>query len=53
MALVIGNGAYQHTSTLRNPANDATAMAGELQKLGFEVLSGMDMDSENDQNADR
>ena len=47
VALVIGNGAYLHTSTLRNPANDATAMAVELQKLGFEVLSGMDMDGEN------
>jgi hypothetical protein len=39
VALVIGNGAYQHTSPLRNPVNDARAMAATLRALGFEVLA--------------
>src|SRR5690349_11724278 len=40
LALVIGNGAYQRTTTLVNPAIDATDMAQSLRSLGFEVLSG-------------
>lgn len=44
MALVIGNGAYQTIGKLKNPANDARAMAAELQKLGFEVTSATDAD---------
>ena len=43
VALVIGNGDYA-TSPLRNPANDARAMAGALRGLGFEVILGTDMD---------
>lgn len=39
-ALVIGNGAYQNTTQLTNPSNDATDMAATLKTLGFEVLSG-------------
>ncbi len=35
-ALVIGNGAYR-TSPLRNPVEDAKAMAEALQKCGFQV----------------
>jgi len=42
VALVIGNGAYEHTARLPNPANDAQAMAGMLESLGFDVLSGVD-----------
>jgi TPR repeat protein len=37
LALVIGNGAYLK-SPLRNPVNDARAMGGTLQSLGFEVV---------------
>lgn len=37
IALVIGNGAYS-SSPLKNPINDATAMATQLQKLGFTVI---------------
>jgi uncharacterized caspase-like protein len=37
-ALVIGNGAYVGTAALANPVNDATAMAAELEKLGFATL---------------
>jgi hypothetical protein len=36
-ALVIGNGAYS-SGPLKNPVNDATAMAIQLQKLGFTVI---------------
>jgi uncharacterized caspase-like protein len=36
VALVIGNAAYP-SAQLRNPANDAKAMAGKLRALGFAV----------------
>jgi hypothetical protein len=38
LALVIGNSAYQHGGTLRNPINDARAMKTALEKLGFTVM---------------
>lgn len=38
VALVIGNGAYAD-SPLRNPVNDARAMALALRELGFEVIA--------------
>lgn len=38
LALIIGNSAYP-TSPLRNPVNDARAMARTLRDLGFEVLA--------------
>ena len=44
VALVIGNGAYQFTSPLTNPTNDAGDMAAALKRLGFEVLEGRDLD---------
>lgn len=44
LALVIGNGKYVNAPQLRNPANDATAIAAALEKLGFEVVSGVDLD---------
>ncbi|MDD5247456.1 MAG: caspase family protein [Rhodocyclaceae bacterium] len=37
IALVIGNAAYG-ASPLKNPVNDARAMAAKLQKLGFAVV---------------
>ncbi|MBL8834306.1 MAG: caspase family protein [Rhodospirillales bacterium] len=37
VALVIGNGAYAE-APLKNPANDARAIAGTLRRQGFEVL---------------
>lgn len=40
LALVIGNGAYP-SKPLRNPTNDATAVAEELRKLGFAVTMGL------------
>jgi uncharacterized caspase-like protein len=44
VALVIGNSAYENTTPLRNPRNDATALAAVLRKLDFEVLEGIDLD---------
>jgi formylglycine-generating enzyme required for sulfatase activity len=44
VALVIGNGAYQHTSRLANPANDARRMAELLRGAGVEVILGIDLD---------
>ncbi|HVH13612.1 MAG TPA: caspase domain-containing protein [Longimicrobium sp.] len=38
VALIIGNGAYQNVGPLRNPVNDARAMAQTLSRMGFEVL---------------
>ena len=38
IALVIGNGRYE-VGPLRNPVNDARAMAGKLETLGFEVIA--------------
>lgn len=44
VALVIGNSAYQHVATLPNPGNDAHDMAAKLEGLGFEVVTGADLD---------
>lgn len=43
-ALVIGNAAYRNVTALRNPGNDAMAIAQSLQRLGFEVLVARDLD---------
>jgi uncharacterized caspase-like protein len=42
VALVLGNGAYQHAPALANPVRDARAMADLLGGLDFEVVSGFD-----------
>lgn len=42
LALVIGNGKYQHVASLKNPANDALDMVQTLKDLGFQVISGID-----------
>jgi Caspase domain len=44
VALVIGNGAYANANPLPNPANDATDMVAALEKLGFIVYGGNDLD---------
>jgi hypothetical protein len=46
IALVIGNGAYQHTSPLANPPNDARLVARTLRAVGFEVIERIDVDQE-------
>ncbi|MBS1794517.1 MAG: caspase family protein [Acidobacteria bacterium] len=42
-ALVIGNGDYANARKLLNPANDAADMANALRALGFDVVSGTDL----------
>jgi uncharacterized caspase-like protein len=44
VALVIGNGAYQHAPTLTNPVNDAHDVAVLLRTLDFEVIEAVDLD---------
>lgn len=46
MALVVGNSAYPK-SPLRNPANDARAIAGMLTELGFQTQSALDVNLRN------
>jgi tetratricopeptide (TPR) repeat protein len=43
IALVLGNSAYQR-QPLRNPNNDARAMAKTLRQIGFQVIDGYDLD---------
>jgi hypothetical protein len=42
VALVIGNGTYQHAPLLPNAAHDATDVAAALRKLGYSVQLVMD-----------
>jgi Caspase domain len=46
VALVIGNSSYVNTPELPNPQNDATDMAAALRKLGFRVLTGIDLNKQ-------
>jgi uncharacterized caspase-like protein len=46
VALVIGNGAYQHAPKLDNATFDARAIADAFRKLGFQVVDGYDLDVE-------
>ncbi len=43
VALVIGNSAYQHTTSLLNPSNDAEDITAKLRRLSFEVITGNDL----------
>jgi uncharacterized caspase-like protein len=43
VALVVGNSAYQYTSELDNPKNDAADIAAALKKHGFQVIEGVDL----------
>jgi hypothetical protein len=44
VALIIGNGAYQHAPALPNPVNDATDVASALQRDGFQTIVAIDVD---------
>lgn len=44
VALVVGNSDYKHATKLKNPKNDADALASVLERLDFEVLKGTDLD---------
>ncbi len=50
-ALVIGNSAYRSVPALRNPGNDADALAGLLATLGFDVTRQRDATREAMQGA--
>lgn len=43
IALVIGNGAYTNAPALKNPPNDARDMTATLKALGFDVVSGINV----------
>ena len=44
VALVIGNGTYEHISDLPNPSNDAADVGAALERLGFHVTPVIDAD---------
>ena len=52
LALVIGNSAYE-SSPLKNPVNDATDMSTMLKKMGFEVISQLNANQKQMENAIR
>ena len=43
VALVIGNANYKNTVALPNTVNDAKAVTQSLERLGFDVVSGVDL----------
>ena len=45
-ALVIGNSTYQNASFLTNTKNDASDVAAALKRLGFEVTTAFDLNSQ-------
>ena len=47
VALIIGNSSYQEAPELKNPRNDAEAVARMLSGFGFRVLKGIDVDQYN------
>ncbi len=51
VALVIGNADYQSVSPLDNPKRDAEAIATSLTNLGFDVVTGIDLDQRGMQKA--
>lgn len=44
VALVIGNSEYEHVSSLSNPANDAADISKSLERIGFQVTTGLNLD---------
>ena len=44
LALVVGDSAYQHAPYLKNPRNDVNDLAVVLERLGFTVIKGIDLD---------
>src|SRR5262245_19567241 len=40
----MGNAAYRHARELKNPKNDAADMAAAIERLGFKVVRGFDLD---------
>ena len=44
VALILGNGAYRHAPPLANAPADASSIAKVLERLGFKVFPGIDLD---------
>jgi uncharacterized caspase-like protein len=42
VALILGNSAYEHSTPLRNPVNDANALSKAFSRMGFKVIQGVD-----------
>jgi len=40
VALIIGNGNYQHTTKLKNPTNDSQDIRDSLAQIGFQIFYG-------------
>jgi uncharacterized caspase-like protein len=47
VALVVGNGAYQHADKLANPVTDARRVRDALAKLRFDIVFGEDVDQKS------
>lgn len=47
VALVIGNSSYVNATPLKNPKNDAEDISRKLKTLGFDVVTGLDLDYRN------
>ncbi|MES0808009.1 caspase domain-containing protein [Roseibium sp. SCPC15] len=43
VALVVGNASYENVSNLANPTNDAEKIALALERLGFKVIVGINL----------
>lgn len=44
IALVIGNAEYRHVPALKNPVNDARAVASALRDVGFTTIEALNVD---------
>jgi len=53
LALIIGNSSYSNGQTLKNSANDANLMSATLQNLGFTVITRIDANKQNMEQAVR
>ena len=47
VAFVVGNAEYRHASQLVNPVNDANDMTETLAQLGFDVVKGTNLTTQN------
>ncbi len=48
IALVLGNGAYEHVGPLPNPVTDARLVGETLKRLGFQVMIETDLSALNE-----
>jgi len=43
VAFIVGNGSYTQAGALKNPSNDASALAAAFARLGYHVILGKDL----------